>query len=106
MDRLKQFVDVSGLDPEMKIDDHNIMDIAYALLNDLPIPEMFPNAKAHEERIRQEKDLLTSTVEEGINICRKCGSRRVTQEIRQMRSGDEAYNAVFHCQDCGNTRIG
>lgn len=104
MERLSRVVDTSGLD--IQVSDDNIMDVAYALINNIPIQPLFPDEKAHEERIKQEKDLLTGTVEEGINVCRKCGSRKVTEKIVQMRSGDEAYNAVFHCEMCGATRIG
>lgn len=107
MDRLKDIADISSLPEGLEINDDNIMDIAYALINgENPDVDLFPEAKAHEERIKQEKDLLTSSVEEGINVCRKCGSRKVTEKIVQMRSGDEAYNAIFHCEMCGSTRIG
>lgn len=107
MNRLESVVDISSLPPGLEVNDDNIMDIAYALINgEIPGANLFPNARAHEERIKQEKDLLTSSVEEGINVCRKCGSRKVTEKIVQMRSGDEAYNAIFHCEMCGATRIG
>jgi hypothetical protein len=61
-----------------------------------------------EERVRmmdeafavQDDDAVLKDVKPGAFTCKKCGSRRVLQTERQLRSGDEAATQFFKCADC------
>jgi DNA-directed RNA polymerase subunit RPC12/RpoP len=61
-----------------------------------------------EERVKmmdeafavQDDDAVLKDVKPGAFSCKKCGSRRVLQTERQLRSGDEAATQFFKCADC------
>lgn len=61
-----------------------------------------------DERVRmmdeafavQDDDAVLKDVQPGAFTCKKCGSRRVLQTERQLRSGDEAATQFFKCADC------
>ncbi len=61
-----------------------------------------------DERIRmmdeafavQDDDAVLRDVKPGPFVCKKCGSNRVLQTERQLRSGDEAATQFFKCAGC------
>lgn len=61
-----------------------------------------------EERVRmmdeafavQDDDAVLRDIKPGAFTCKKCGSRRILQTERQLRSGDEAATQFFKCADC------
>lgn len=61
-----------------------------------------------DERIRmmdeafavQDDDAVLRDVKPGPFTCKKCGSNRVLQTERQLRSGDEAATQFFKCAGC------
>lgn len=50
-------------------------------------------------------DAELAKVEAGPFKCKKCGSNRILQTERQLRSGDEAATQFFKCADCKNRWI-
>lgn len=61
-----------------------------------------------DERVRmmdeafavQDDDAVLRDVKPGPFVCKKCGSNRVLQTERQLRSGDEAATQFFKCAGC------
>lgn len=61
-----------------------------------------------DERVRmmdeafavQDDDAVLREVKPGPFVCKKCGSNRVLQTERQLRSGDEAATQFFKCAGC------
>lgn len=55
-----------------------------------------------DERKKQEENELDEVVEEGLETCYKCMSKRIRVIYRQVRSGDEGETGFFECSECGN----
>jgi DNA-directed RNA polymerase subunit M/transcription elongation factor TFIIS len=56
-----------------------------------------------EKKKQKEKDeFLTNPfeVEEGIEKCDRCGSKRTYSISKQVRSADEGFSTFSHCLDC------
>jgi len=61
-----------------------------------------------DERVRmmdeafavQDDDAVLREIKPGPFVCKKCGSNRVLQTERQLRSGDEAATQFFKCAGC------
>lgn len=54
------------------------------------------------ERKKQEENELDEIVEEGLETCYKCKSKRIKVIYKQVRSGDEGETGFFECSECGN----
>ena len=65
---------------------------------------LWNNDEFEDERKKQiEKDeFLTNPfeVEEGIEKCDRCGSKRTYSISKQFRSADEGFSTFSHCLDC------
>jgi len=71
------------------------------------IVKNFPSGNFFIDKLFQssedsEEDVL---VEDGTEMCKKCGSLKVHQDQFQGRSADEAATNVFLCINCGNRWI-
>jgi len=51
---------------------------------------------------KEKDDFLTNPfeVEEGIEKCDRCGSKRTYSISKQVRSADEGFSTFSHCLDC------
>lgn len=57
------------------------------------------------ERRKEEERKLEEIVEEGIETCYKCNSKRIRIMYKQVRSADEGETGFFECSECGNKWI-
>jgi DNA-directed RNA polymerase subunit M/transcription elongation factor TFIIS len=68
--------------------------------------EIIHKSPYFEKQIEDEKKLqeeeLEEIVEEGLETCYKCQSKRIRVIYRQVRSGDEGETGFFECSECGN----
>jgi DNA-directed RNA polymerase subunit M/transcription elongation factor TFIIS len=55
-----------------------------------------------DEKKLQEENELEEIVEEGLETCYKCKSKRIRVFYKQVRSGDEGETGFFECSECGN----
>lgn len=55
-----------------------------------------------DEKKKQEEEELEEIVEEGLETCYKCQSKRIRIFYKQVRSGDEGETGFFECSECGN----
>lgn len=79
-----------------------------------PIKEIYRSIKAGKvgwrhhsfnvmaQRMVEQNDFIENPfeVEEGVHICKKCGSKRVFSYNRQVRSGDEGTSVFCECVAC------
>ena len=90
----------------------------YQVISDVqakkPIKEIYRDIKAGKigwkhrsfhvmaQRTAEQNDFIENPfeVEEGVHICRKCGSKRVFSYNRQVRSGDEGTSVFCECVAC------
>jgi DNA-directed RNA polymerase subunit M/transcription elongation factor TFIIS len=56
----------------------------------------------HPDKWKDDVDVDTKDVVEGIFQCKKCGSKRTTYYSLQTRSSDEPMTNFITCVDCGN----
>lgn len=42
---------------------------------------------------------------DGLTMCKRCKSKKVTHIDRQLRSGDEGMSVEAHCTSCGHRWI-
>lgn len=54
------------------------------------------------EKKKQEDNELEEIVEEGIETCYKCNSKRIRIMYKQVRGSDEGETGFFECSKCGN----
>lgn len=68
--------------------------------------EIMHKSPYFEEQIEDEKkkqeEELEEIVEEGLETCYKCQSKRIKIFYKQVRSGDEGETGFFECSECGN----
>lgn len=67
--------------------------------------EIMHKSPYFEEQIEDEKkrqEELEEIVEEGLETCYKCQSKRIRIFYKQVRSGDEGETGFFECSECGN----
>jgi DNA-directed RNA polymerase subunit M/transcription elongation factor TFIIS len=80
---------------------HNIKKVNTDLKNK---KVMWNNDEFLDEKNKQKEkdDFLTNPfdVEEGIEKCNKCGSKRTYSISKQVRSADEGFSTFSHCLDC------
>lgn len=80
---------------------HNIKKVNTDLKNK---KVMWNNEEFLDEKNKQKEkdDFLTNPfdVEEGIEKCNKCGSKRTYSISKQVRSADEGFSTFSHCLDC------
>lgn len=74
-------------------------------------PEGFLNKTAKDKMEEVSRKLLDAANadydkkmirESSLYQCKKCGSRKISKEEKQTRSGDEPMTSFFKCIDCGN----
>lgn len=80
---------------------------AYNYLNRYTKNEDFYNCRDFADiiKIKQEEDdfmLNPMLVEEGVNVCYKCGSKKTVSYSKQTRSADEGTTVFCMCVNCGN----
>lgn len=42
---------------------------------------------------------------DGLTVCHRCSSKKVTHVDKQLRSGDEGMSVEAHCTSCGHRWI-
>lgn len=58
--------------------------------------------KIQENKDKKQMQILCPPkIKEGIYTCRKCGSKRVSVIMAQLRSADEGMSAICQCTACG-----
>jgi DNA-directed RNA polymerase subunit M/transcription elongation factor TFIIS len=65
---------------------------------------IFLKSPFFEEQIKnynKENDEV-EIIEEGVEICHECKSKRIIIRYMQIRSGDEGETGFFECSECGN----
>jgi DNA-directed RNA polymerase subunit M/transcription elongation factor TFIIS len=97
----------------------NIFQTVQDILSGMGLSELYSNLKAgnigrkHQcfseisSKIDEADDFIDGgiVVEESIQTCRKCGSKRVLTSTKQTRSSDEPESLISRCNSCGNKWI-
>jgi DNA-directed RNA polymerase subunit M/transcription elongation factor TFIIS len=98
--------DSKNENPKMskKIDNFLINNIDNFKKLDIEIIHKSPyfEKQIEDEKNLQEEEELEEIIEEGLETCYKCQSRRIRVIYKQVRSGDEGETGFFECSECGN----
>lgn len=52
--------------------------------------------------LRSKNNSIKEIIEEGVEICFKCKSKKIKIIYKQVRSGDEGETGFFECTECKN----
>lgn len=99
-------------------DRENAEDVAYSIIGDkladLPLSEIRKSLRENKigrehptfdeisARIAEQDDYILKPidVEEGVQVCPRCGSSRTISYQKQTRSADEPMTTICHCVEC------